>query len=142
MIRAGRELGVHYLVEGSVRRMGKRTRITAQLIDAATGNHVWAERYDSDHDEIFDFQDRVVRTIVGTLAGRMNSARTEIAQRKPPASLAAYEYVLRGDALPMGTPEVEAESRLLFEKAVELDPGYARAYALLSSAPNGRGFLT
>ena len=141
MIRAGRELGVHYLVEGSVRRMGKRTRITAQLIDAATGNHIWAERYDSDHDEIFDFQDRVVRTIVGTLAGRMNSARTEIARRKPPASLAAYEYVLRADALTFGTPEFEAEARLLFEKAIELDPGYARAYALLSSALEREWFL-
>ncbi|MDX8464613.1 hypothetical protein RFM26_02800 [Mesorhizobium sp. VK23B] len=85
-------------------------------------------------EEIFDFQDRVVRTIVSTLAGRMNSARTEVARRKPPASLAAYDCFLRGDALPMGTPEVEAESRLLFEKAIELDPGYARAYALLSSA--------
>ena len=79
MIRVGRELGVHYLVEGSVRRMGARTRITAQLIDAATGNHVWAERYDSAQDEIFDVQDRVVRTIVGTLAGRMNAARAELA---------------------------------------------------------------
>ena len=76
MIRVGRELGVHYLVEGSVRRMGARTRITAQLIDAATGNHIWAERYDNAQDEIFDVQDRVVRTIVGTLAGRMNMART------------------------------------------------------------------
>ena len=132
MIRVGRELGVHYLVEGSVRRMGARTRITAQLIDAATGNHVWAERYDNAQDEIFDVQDRVVRTIVGTLAGRMNSARAEIARRKPPASLAAYECVLRGDALPIGTPEVEAEARLLFEKAIEIDPTYARAYALLS----------
>ena len=141
MIRAGRELGVQYLVEGSVRRMGARTRITAQLIDAATGNHIWAERYDSDRNEIFDFQDRVVQTIVGTLAGRMKSARTEIAQRKPPASLAAYEYVLRADALPWGTPEVDAESRLLFEKAIELDPGYARAYALLSSALEREWFI-
>jgi TolB-like protein/Tfp pilus assembly protein PilF len=132
MIRVGRELGVHYLVEGSVRRMGTRIRITAQLIDAGTGNHVWAERYDNAKDEIFDVQDRVVRTIVGTLAGRMNSALTEIARRKPPASLAAYECVLRGDSLPIGPPEVEAEARLLFEKAIELDPSYARAYALLS----------
>ncbi len=132
MIRVGRELGVHYLVEGSVRRMGARTRITAQLIDAATGNHIWAERYDNAQDEIFDVQDRVVRTIVGTLAGRMNMAGVEIALRKPPASLAAYEYVLRGDALPWGTPEGETEARLLFKKAIEIDPGYARAYAQLS----------
>jgi TolB-like protein/class 3 adenylate cyclase len=132
MIRAGRELGVHYLLEGSVRRMAAHVRITVQLIDAATGNHIWAERYDSAQDEIFDVQDRVVRTIVGTLAGRMNAVRTDLAQRKPPASLAAYDYVLRGDALPRGTPEAQAEARLLFEKAIEIDPGYARAYALLS----------
>lgn len=132
MIRIGRELSVRYLLEGSVRRMGARIRITAQLIDAATGNHIWAERYDNAQDEIFDVQDRVVQTIVGTLAGRMNSAGAELSRRKSPANLAAYECVLRGDALPWGTPEVEAEARLLFERAIELDPSYARAYALLS----------
>ncbi|MGE0279329.1 MAG: adenylate/guanylate cyclase domain-containing protein [Rhizobiaceae bacterium] len=141
MIRAGRELGAHYLVEGSVRQMAGRTRITAQLIDAATGTHIWAERYDSGQDEIFDIQDRVVRTIASTLAGRLNWARTELALRKQPASLAAYEYVLRGDALPIGTPEIEAEARRLFEKAIELDPGYARAYALLSAALERQWYL-
>ena len=134
MIRAGRELGVQYLVEGSVRRMAARVRITAQLIDAASGNHIWAERYDNAQDEIFDVQDRVVRTIVGTIAGRMNAAGADFARRKPPSNLAAYECILRGDALPLGTPETEAEARRLFEKAIELDPGYARAYALLSFA--------
>ncbi len=134
MIRAGRELGAHYLVEGSVRPMSGHVRITAQLIDATNGFHIWAERYDSAQDEVFDFQDRVVRTIVSTLAGRLNWARTELALRKQPANLAAYEYVLRGDALPIGTPETEAEARRLFNKAIELDPGYARAYALLSAA--------
>ncbi len=132
MIRVGRELGVHYLLEGGVRRMGGRIRITAQLIDAATGNHIWAERYDNAQDEIFDVQDRVVRTIVGTLAGRMSMAGLDMARRKPPASLAAYDYVLRGDALPSATSEDETEARLLFRKAIEIDPGYARAYALLS----------
>ena len=132
MIRVGRELGVRYLVEGSVRRMGARTRITAQLIDAVTGDHIWAERYDNAQDEIFDVQDRVVQTIVATLAGRINLAGAEIARRKPPASLAAYELVLRADALAWGTPEGDAEARLLFEKAIEIDPGYARAYAQLS----------
>jgi adenylate cyclase len=136
MVRIGRELGVQYLVEGSVRRMGARTRITAQLIDAATGDHIWAERYDNAQDEIFDVQDRVVRTIVATLAGRINLASAEIARRKPPSSLAAYELVLRADALAWGTPEGAAEARLLLEKAVEIDPGYARAYAHLSLSLN------
>jgi TolB-like protein/class 3 adenylate cyclase/Tfp pilus assembly protein PilF len=134
MVRAGRELGVRYLVEGSVRRMGARTRITAQLIDATTGTHIWAERYDAAQDEIFEIQDRVVRTIVGTLAGRMNAAAADWAKRKPPASLEAYDCVLRGDALPIGPPASEAEARALFEKAIDLDPGYARAYALLAFA--------
>lgn len=132
VISVGRELGVDYLVEGSVRRLGPRTRITAQLIDATTGSHIWAERYDSVQQEVFDVHDRIVRTIVGTIAGRMNAARTELARRKPAANLAAYEHFLRGDALPIGTPEIEAEARRHFEKAVELDPGYARAYAMLS----------
>ncbi len=136
MIRVGRELGAHYLVEGSVRRMGARTRITAQLIDAATGNHIWAERYDNAQNEIFDVQDKVVRTIVGTLSGRVNMAGVEIARRKPPSSLAAYDYVLRGDALPWATPEGETEARRHFLKAIEIDPGYARAHAHLSFSLN------
>jgi TolB-like protein/Tfp pilus assembly protein PilF len=136
MVRVGRELGVQYLVEGSVRRMGLRTRITAQLIDAVTGDHIWAERYDNAQDEIFDVQDRVVRTIVATLAGRVSLAGAEIALRKPPTSLAAYELVLRADALQWGTLEGAAEARLLLEKAVEIDPGYARAYAHLSFSRN------
>ena len=75
-----------------------------------------------------------MRTIVGTLAGRVSAAGADLARRKAPASLAAYDYVLRGDALPVGPSETEGEARRLFEKAIELDPGYARAYALLSFA--------
>jgi len=132
MIRAGRELGVGYLVEGSLRRMGARVRITAQLINAASGDHVWADRYDIPQEDIFEVQDRVVRTIVGTLCGRMNAADLDIAMRKPTASLAASDLVLRGDAIPWTTRENEAEARRLFRQAIELDPGHARAHALLS----------
>jgi TolB-like protein/Tfp pilus assembly protein PilF len=133
MIRIGRELGVHYLVEGSVRRLGQRIRITAQLIDAASGHHLWAERFDRNQDDIFAVQDEVVRTIVATLTGRLQAATVERAKRKPPASLAAYECVLRADALPYDDLEAEAEAHHLYEKAIELDPGYARAYALLAA---------
>jgi adenylate cyclase len=132
MIRVGRELGVHYLVEGSVRRIGARIRITAQLIDAKSGHHLWAEKFDRDQDDIFAVQDQVVRTIVATLIGRLQAAGAEVAKRKPPASLAAYECVLRADALPLEDPAAVAEARQLYEKAIELDPGYARAYALLA----------
>jgi adenylate cyclase len=132
MVRAGRELGVQYLVEGSVRRLGQRIRITAQLIEAANGNHLWAERFDRDQEDIFLVQDQVVRTIVATLVGRMQAAGAERAKRKPPASLAAYEYVLRADALPFHDRAAREEARILCEKAIEVDPTYARAYAFQS----------
>jgi TolB-like protein/Tfp pilus assembly protein PilF len=132
--RVGRELGVHYVVEGSVRRLGKRLRITAQLIDASTGSHLWAERFDRDESEIFAVQDQLVRTIVATLVGRLQAAGAEGAKRKPPASLAAYECVLRADALPLiRDPAIEAEAEALYEQAIRLDPTYARAYALLAN---------
>jgi adenylate cyclase len=131
--RVGRELGVQYIVEGSVRRIGDRIRITAQLIDTATGHHVWAERFDRNQEELFAVQDQVVKTIAATLVGRMQAAATERAQRKPPASLAAYELVLKGDALPLYRPGSAEEARKLFEQAIALDPGYAKAYALLAN---------
>jgi TolB-like protein len=132
--RVGRELGVNYVVEGSVRRLGKRLRITGQLIDASTGNHLWAERFDRDELEIFSVQDQLVRTIVATLVGRLQAAGAEGAKRKPPTSLAAYECVLRADALPLiGDPAIDAEACALYEQAITLDPTYARAYALLAN---------
>ena len=132
VVRVGRELNVQYVLEGSVRKMGNKIRITAQLIDAITGSHVWADRFDRTQDEIFAVQDQVVRTIVGTLAGRLQAADVEKALRKPPASLAAYDCVLRADALPFGNPEARAEVRRLSERAIELDPTYGRAYAQLA----------
>jgi adenylate cyclase len=131
--RVGRELGVQYIVEGSVRRIGNRIRITAQLIDTATGHHVWADRFDRNEEELFAVQDQVVKTIAATLVGRMQAAATERAQRKAPASLAAYELVLKGDALPLYRAGASAEARTLFEQAIALDPGYAKAYALLAN---------
>ena len=132
MIRVGRELGVAYLVEGSVRRMGTRIRIAAQLIDARTGHHLWAEKFDRDQNDLFAVQDELVRTIVATLTGRLQAAGIETARRKPPASLAAHECVLRADASPYSDAVALAEARLLLEMAIKLDPGYARAYALLA----------
>jgi adenylate cyclase len=134
MIRIGRELGVGYLVEGSVRGIGPRVRITTQLIDARSGHHLWAEKFDRNQEEIFSIQDEVVRTIVASLMGRLQTAVVEGAKRKPPASLAAYECVLRADALPFGDADAEAEARRLLEKAIALDPGYARAYAYMANS--------
>ena len=128
----GRELDVRYVVEGSVRRMGERIRITVQLTDTGTGNHVWAERFDREQAEIFAVQDQVVRTIVSTLVGRVEVAAAELASRKPPASLVAYECVLKGNALPWDDPAGAAEATRLFAKAIEIDPGYGFAYAMLA----------
>jgi adenylate cyclase len=132
VVQVGRELNVQYVVEGSVRKIGNKLRITAQLINATTGSHVWADRFDRSQEEIFTVQDQVVRMIVGTLAGRLQAAGIEEALRKPPASLAAYDCVLRADALPFGDPEGRAEARRLSERAIELDPTYGRAYAQLA----------
>jgi len=128
----GRELDVRYVVEGSVRRMGERIRIAVQLTDTGTGNHVWAERFDREQAEIFAVQDQVVRTIVSTLAGRVQVAAVEGMSRKPPASLVAYECVLKGNALPWDDPAGVAEATRLFAKAIEIDPGYGFAHAMLA----------
>ena len=133
MQRVARELDVRFIVEGSVRRMGGRVRIAVQLIDAETGAHVWAEKFDRDLDDLFVVQDQVVRRIVGTLVGRVQAADSERAGRKPPTSLAAYECVLRGNALPWSDPAGLAEATRLFEQAIELDPGYGLAHALLAA---------
>jgi TolB-like protein/class 3 adenylate cyclase/Tfp pilus assembly protein PilF len=132
--RVSRELGILYVLEGSVRKLGNRIRITAQLVDASSGHQVWADRFDRPLEELFDVQDQVVRTIVGTLVGRLQADRVDRAKRKPPTSLVAYECVLRGDSLPVFDADNEAEARRLFRRAIELDPEYAKPYALLAFA--------
>lgn len=131
--QVARDLDVRFILEGSVRRIGERLRITAQLINAATGSHVWAEKFDSDIADIFTVQDQIVRRIVSTLMGRVQASDTKRARRKHPTNLAAYEYVLEGNALPWDEPESAAKAASLFEKAIEIDPGYSLAYAYLAN---------
>lgn len=131
--RIARELNVRFVVEGSVRRMGDHIRITAQLIDAATGRQVWADHFDRLQTEIFAAQDEVVQRIVSTLVGRVQVTDADRARRKRPANLEAYECVLQGNALPWDDPAGLAEATRLFERAIEIDPGYAMAYALLAN---------
>jgi TolB-like protein/tetratricopeptide (TPR) repeat protein len=131
--QVARELNVHFVVEGSIRRMGERIRISVQLIDGQTGSQVWSEKFDRQLDEIFAVQDRVVQTIVSTLVGRVQASDVERARRKPPASLAAYECVLRANALPWDDPDGMAQAVRLVEKSIELDPAYGFAHALLAS---------
>ena len=131
--QVARALDVRYIVEGSVRRMGQRIRVTAQLIDVESGSHLWAEKYDRAVDDIFQLQDEMVRTIVATVVGRVQAAVAERARRKPPSSLAAYECVLKGNAVAWDTPEGLAEAGRLFERAIALDPEYGLAHALLGA---------
>jgi len=127
--RIARELNVRFVVEGSVRRLGDRIRIAVQLIDATTGQQLWGDRYDRDAAEIFSVQDEVAQKIVSTLVGRVQVTDAERARRKRPSSLEAYECVLRGNALPWDDPAGAAEATQLFEKAIQIDPGYGMATA-------------
>jgi len=129
---AGRELGVRFLVEGSVRRLGERIRITAQLIDAQTGNQVWAERYDRPMVDLFALQNEVVRTIVGTLVGRVYVSAAEHLRRRPPSNPAAYDLTMRANWLAWDQASIRAEAKLCFEQAIELDPEYALPHSLLA----------
>ena len=135
--QAAQELGARYVVEGSVRRSGDRIRIAAQLIDAVTGAHRWAERYDRELRDVFAVQDEVARAIVTTLAAQVNRAEIERTLLKPPAAWEAYEYYLRGAEaffLHMSrlTKTLLYEARRLFEQSLAIDPDYARAAAALS----------
>lgn len=126
----GEELGVDYVVEGSVRRAGNRVRVTVQLIEAETEKHIWAERYDRDLTDIFEIQDVVTKAIVGALPSRLETADIERIKRKPPQEMAAYDYVLRSKVLHHnGTREANAEALQVLDQAIEVDPDYAQAYA-------------
>ena len=131
----GRELGVRYVLEGSVRKAGDRVRITAQLIDAASAHHLWAERYDRELEDVFAVQDEVTRTIVATLAGKLDATERRRARGEGyrTDNLEAYDLALRGRELfSRSTPKDNLAARRLYEKAIELDPDYARAYAGLA----------
>lgn len=126
----GKELGVQYLLEGSVRRMGEKVRVTAQLIETGGGKHVWGHRYDGTLADIFDFQDQITETIVGTVEGMFHRAEAERVGQKRPESMEAYDYLLRGLAyMNKLTPDDTQTALQYFYKAIEKDPGYGRAYA-------------
>ena len=122
----GRELGVLYVLEGSVRKAGDRVRITAQLIEAAKGNHIWAERYDRELTDVFKIQDDVTKCIVAAIPGRLLDADLARIKRKPLADLVAYDYTIRGKIHHhRGTKEDNAEALRLLGKAIEIDPEFA-----------------
>ena len=128
--KIGKELGVAYVVEGSVRKAGNRVRVTAQLVEAASGNHLWAERYDRDLEDIFAVQDEVVAAIAAILPGRVEDARVTHRRQTPTDSLPAYDCILRGNKHLNAYRRHEiADARAAFERAVELDAKSARARA-------------
>ncbi|MBR1188161.1 adenylate/guanylate cyclase domain-containing protein [Bradyrhizobium sp. AUGA SZCCT0160] len=125
-----REFGVDYVLEGSVRKARDRVRVTVQLIDAETDQHVWAERYDRELEDIFAIQDEITHAIVATLPGRVEAARHDRAKRKPTESMAAYECVLAAKVRHhRSTREDNAEAQRLLDRALALDPNYAHAHA-------------
>jgi TolB-like protein/class 3 adenylate cyclase len=129
--RVGRELGVRYVLEGSVRKAGSRLRIAAQLIDAASGAHIWADRFDGALEDVFDFQDQVTEKVVGAIAPRVERAEILRAWRRPPSNTDAYDCYLRGLAClsPMTADGLE-QALGLFTKASVLDPDFASAYGM------------
>jgi TolB-like protein/cytochrome c-type biogenesis protein CcmH/NrfG len=131
--QVAQELGVRYVLEGSVRRAGNQVRINAQLIDATTGHHLWAERYDGDISDVFALQDTIAGKIVAALAVKLTSGEQEQVERKYTDNTAAYDAFLQGQAhYVRRTPEDYAKAVSYFEKAVELDPSYGRAYGALA----------
>jgi TolB-like protein/class 3 adenylate cyclase len=128
--QVGRELGVRYVLEGSVRKAANRVRITGQLVDTATGVHLWANRFDGGLGDIFDLQDQVTESIVGAIAPAMEKAEIERAKRKPTESLDAYDRYLRGLArfYQFTSRAAHNEALRLFNSAIDLDPDFASAY--------------
>ena len=131
--QVARELGVHYVLEGSVRKAGERLRVTGQLVDAASGNHIWAERYDRPTSDIFAVQDEITLSVVAAIEPQLYAADNLRLQSKPPESLDAWGCVIR--AMPYvwtWVPQKDDTGINLLRRAIELDPGYARAHCLLA----------
>ncbi len=138
-----RELGVQFVVEGSVRKAGDRVRVTVQLIDAENDSHIWAERYDRKLEDIFAIQDEISQAIAATLLGCVEAARRERAERKPTENMAAYELVLGGKLLHHRSNRQSNEEALsMIERAIATDPNYAHAWkACISAQAWGYGWV-
>jgi TolB-like protein/class 3 adenylate cyclase len=130
--QVGRELGVRYVLEGSVRKSAKRVRITGQLIEASSGAHLWAGKCDGELEDIFDLQDKVTSSVVGAIAPKLEQTEMERSRRKPTESLDAYDHYLRGMAnlYQFTNREAVDEALRLFQRAIEIDPTFARPTAL------------
>jgi TolB-like protein/class 3 adenylate cyclase/Flp pilus assembly protein TadD len=131
----GRLLDARYLLEGSIRRAGDRLRVNTELTEAATGIHVWSETYDTELKDVFAVQDDIARRVVGAAAVKLTRFEQERVQAKPTENLAAYEYVLRGrEFLSHASRDANDEAAAVFQRAIDLDPNYAAAYAALGGS--------
>ena len=132
----GRELGVRYVLEGSIRKAGNRVRIVGQLVEAENGRHIWADRFEGNLDDIFELQDRITESVVGAIEPSLRLAEIERARAKPTANLHAYDLCLR--ALPnlfsVSTKAANDEALGFLNRAIEMDPGYSYAKAMCASA--------
>jgi TolB-like protein/class 3 adenylate cyclase len=144
--QVGRELGVRYVLEGSVRKAAGKVRITGQLIDATSGAHLWADRFDGSLEDIFGLQDQVTASVVGAVAPKLEEAEIERAHRKPTEMLDAYDYYLRGLAMvSQYSKTTNKKAFQFFVSAIDLDPEYASAYAMATRCISLRaqnGWLT
>jgi tetratricopeptide (TPR) repeat protein len=141
--QVGRELGVRYVLEGSVRKGGNRLRITGQLVEAETGNHVWAERYDRDLSDIFAVQDEITERVVAAIEPELYAVENIRTQRKPPESLDAWECVIRAlSAMGRITRDAAVEAEQLCRHAIAIAPGYGQAQSLLGWALLRRSILS
>ena len=134
--QVGRELGVRYVLEGSVRKAGNRVRIVGQLIEAENGRHVWADRFEGNLDDIFDLQDRITESVVGAIEPNLRLAEIERARSKPTANLHAYDLCLRAmpNLFSVSTKAANDEALGFLYRAIEMDPGYSLAKAMCACA--------
>jgi tetratricopeptide (TPR) repeat protein len=135
----GRELGVRYVLEGSVRRAGDRLRITGQLVEAETGAHLWADKFDSVLEDVFDLQDRVTMAVAGAIEPSITQAEIRRANRKPTENLQAYDWLLRAlGEQQLFSRDATDRATQMARRAIELDPRYAQAYAYLATWTTNR----
>ena len=129
--QVGRELGVRYVLEGSVRKAGNKVRITGQLIDASNGTHLWADRFDGALEDVFALQDEVTTNVIGAIAPKLEQAEIERARHKPTDKLAAYDYYLHGMAnIYQGTKDANVQALQNFQRATQIDPNFATAHGM------------
>ena len=136
--QVGRELGVRYVLEGSIRKSGNRVRMTAQLIEGSAGGHLWADRFEGALDEIFGLQDQVTGGVVGAISPKLQQAEIDRARGKPTEDLQAYDYYLRGIASLRRSGGTCDEALNLFRTAIRLDPNFASAYGMAAVCYSAR----